>query len=80
MTSFPYLYYIKSDDTGEVIEGGFYAEELQRVRIKDGVFKIDRVLEERGRGRNKQYKVRWKWYGPQWDSWVPASQVDRVGQ
>lgn len=72
------LYEIKSDDTGEIIKGSFYAEELQRVRIKDNVFKVDRVLAERGRGRNKEYKVRWKWYGSQWDSWVPASQVDDI--
>ena len=34
-----------------------------------------KVKNEKGRGRNKEYKVRWKWYGPQWDSWIPASQV-----
>ena len=72
------LYYIRSEDTGELIKGGFYAEELQRVRIRNNVFKIERILQERGRGRNKEYKVRWKWYGPQWDSWVPASTVDDV--
>lgn len=70
------LYFIRSEDTGELIDGGFYAEELQRVRIKNNVFKIERILQERGRGRNKEYKVRWKWYGPQWDSWLPASTVD----
>lgn len=72
------LYYIRSDDTGELIRGGFYSEELQRVRIKDGRFKIEKVLQSRGRGARKQYKVRWKYYGPRWDSWVPAAQVDRV--
>lgn len=72
------LYYIRSDNTGELIRGGFYAEELQRVRIKDDVFKISHIISERGRGRNKQYKVRWQWYGPQWDSWIPAAQVENL--
>lgn len=33
-TSEPRMYYIKSEETGEEIEGGFYAQELSRVRYR----------------------------------------------
>jgi transposase InsO family protein len=70
------MYYIRSLDDNEVIEGGFYGEELQR--IKGDTFKIEDVVAERGTGRNKQYLVKWAHYGVSHNSWISASQVDRV--
>lgn len=70
------MYYIQSQDTGERIQGGFYREELQKV--KGGLFKIERVVAERGRGRNKQLLVKWLYFGDQHNSWINASNVERV--
>ena len=68
------FYYLKSMNTNELIEGGFYANELVRVRGK--LFKIEKILKTKGKGQNKKHFVRWKYFGPQWDSWIKASDLD----
>ena len=30
----------------------------------------------RGRGRKKHYLVRWKGYGPEYDEWIPANDME----
>lgn len=67
------LYYLKAMDSNEEIQGGFYSNELTAVRGDE--FKIERVIEERGEGPNRELLVRWQHFGPQWDSWVPATSV-----
>ncbi len=67
------LYFVQSMDTNDHIEGGFYANELTRVR--GDIFKIDHVIAERGRGRNRQLFVRWKYFGPHHDSWIYARDI-----
>ena len=67
------LYYIKSMDSGEIIEGGFYANELSQIR--GDVFKIDQVLNRRQRRGRREIYVRWKYFGPQWDEWIPETNV-----
>ena len=62
------MFTLKSMDTEEVIKGGFYANELQRVR--GDTFKIERVIRRRGRGNNQEYFVKWKFFGDRWNSWV----------
>lgn len=36
---------------------------------------IDKILDERPRGRGRQYLVRWLGYGPEWDSWVAGQEL-----
>lgn len=67
------MYQIRSQDTGEVITDSFYSEELQKVT--GDVYKIERVLRERGRGPNRELLVKWMFFGPQHNSWVKASDV-----
>lgn len=67
------LYYLKSMDTEEAVEGGFYSNELTAAR--GDVFKIERILDERGEGPNRQLLVRWMFFGPRWDLWIPAANV-----
>ena len=70
------MYYLRSLDTDELIDGAFYANELTRIR--GDVFKIDHVIRWRGRGRNRQALVRWKYFGPRHDSWVAEADILRV--
>ena len=70
----PPVYKIK-DSQEEVIIGTFYAEELQKVG-KPELFIIDQVLEERGRGRRKEYFVSWKGYPKEANQWIPASSIE----
>jgi transposase InsO family protein len=72
------LYYLEAMNDGEPIEGGFYSNELTAVGAD--VFKIDRILEERGEGPRREILVRWMHFGPAWDSWIPAAQVVRYNQ
>lgn len=74
------LFYLKSMNDNEIIEGGFYSNELTAAR--SDVFKIARVLAVRGDGPNRQVLVRWLHFGPQWDLWIPETNIrlyNRVG-
>lgn len=70
------LYYLRSQDSGELIEDGFYANELQVVR--GDVYKIETVLDRRRRRGRAEILVKWKYFGPQWNSWIPSTNVRRV--
>jgi hypothetical protein len=39
-----FLVYLVKDDHGEILEGTFYAEELQKVIKTDDVYKIETIL------------------------------------
>jgi len=70
------LYYLKSLDTGELIEGGFYANELQRQR--GDVWKIEKVIREKTvRGKKKLF-VKWRYFGDQWNEWIDEDQLRPV--
>jgi len=62
----PIMYTIKDDD-GEIIQGKFYELELQVLPEKPNIYRIERVLETKGRGNHKQLLVKWVGYNnPQW--------------
>ena len=67
------MYEIQSMENDDKIEGGFYANELTRVR--ENVFKVDRVMKTEGRGKNKKYLIRWKRLSSSWDKWVNHSDI-----
>ena len=52
------------------IGGQFYAEET--------TYKIDKILEKRVRRGIREYLVRCKGYGKDFDSWIPASSVKDI--
>ena len=39
-------------------------------------FFVDKIVDERRRGKSRQYLVRWKGEGPEGDIWLPASEVE----
>lgn len=67
------MYYLRSMDTEEIIDGGFYAQELQRQR--GDVYKIEKVLQQRVRRGKRELLVKWKDFGERWNEWVPESDV-----
>ena len=67
------LYYLINTDDGEHIDGGFYAEELTKVR--GDVYKVEKVIKWRGRGDNRQAFVKWKYFGPRWNQWINATDI-----
>ena|SRR5436190_2670640 len=77
--SFPLPLYVLRDTKGDEIVGRFYEHELQKVIIKsDHLYRIDKILDTKGRGRSKRYFVKWQGYGDEFNSWVLASELKQV--
>jgi hypothetical protein len=71
--------YIIEDYNGEIIKGSFYETELQKVVINpQKLYKIERILAERGKGKNKEYLVKWVGYPMQFNSYVCQSDIERL--
>jgi len=52
---------------GTPLEGTFYAQELQKVSLKDDdLFRIDKIVRRKG----DKVLVRWKGWPVKYDSWV----------
>ena len=67
------MYHLKSMDTEEEIIGGFYRNELSVV--KGDVWKVEKILKSKGKGRSRKHLVRWLNFGPRWDSWISDSDI-----
>ena len=78
----PPTYAIKDKD-GELIEGKFYSQELQKVRRDDSstivsntkegdddVYTVEKIIKTRQRNGKKQYLIHWLGYSNKHDSWV----------
>ena len=70
----PPVYKIK-DYGGEMLEGIFYEQELQKVVKKDDVYRIDSILRTRTRNDRKQYLVSWRNYPAKFNSWVDEKDI-----
>lgn len=69
--------YIVQDYHGEIIKGGMYAQEVQKVKKSDELYRVEKILQTRKKknGKGKEVKVRWLGYGPSFDSWVDEKDV-----
>lgn len=68
--------YKLSDLADEPVDAVFYADELVRVlKSNDDLWKIDKILKTRGKGKNKQALVKWLGFPSKFDSWVLYSDV-----
>ena len=71
--------YELEDLNQKVIDGQFFNEELTPVRkTKRTTFQIDKILATRVRRGILEYLVRWKGYGPLFDSWINAARVKNI--
>jgi hypothetical protein len=75
----PRPFYELEDLPCQRIDGQFYTEELTPVRVTElTVYKIDKILHKRVRRGILGYLVGWRGYGPDFDSWVPATDIKSV--
>jgi len=70
-------FYKIEDLGGEILQGTFYEEELQKVHKNDNVFRIESILKRRKRGKQLKYFVKWFGYPSKFNSWVSAKDFVR---
>lgn len=74
--TYPQPMYSLKDMNNEPIDGYYYEFELQKVIVKpDKTFKIDKILDTKGRGVSLKYLVKWYGYSDSFNSWIPASDL-----
>ena len=70
------MYILKSLDNNEIIQGGFYSNEIQPIDTSKGVFKMT-ILKSRRRKGKLQHFVHWRDYGDQHDQWIDAETLTK---
>ena len=69
------VYEIK-DLNDEIIDGHFYEAELLKVIFNPNAeFKIDKIIQSKGKGISKKLLVSWKGYPPAFNSWILAKDL-----
>ena len=62
--------YLLKDHTGEVLEGGFYEQELNKSTMGD-VYLVEKILQRKG----DRVRVRWLGFDGKHDSWIPKADL-----
>lgn len=62
--------YVLEDSNGEILKGGFYAEELSKSNTEN-VYLVEKILKRRG----NKVLVRWLNFDKKADSWIDASEI-----
>ena len=71
----PITYKIK-DTLGEVIEGSFYSEELQKTNQE--VYRVEKVIRKKKIDGVEHALVKWSGYSKKYNQWIPVSQLERI--
>ena len=75
----PQPVYELSDLQDRPIEGQFYNYELVRVTVSPQTqFQIDKIVRTRSKDGIKQHLVRWRGYDETFNSWVNASDMEKI--
>ena len=68
-----------SDYAGDVIQGSFYGNELQKVSKKDGdLWKVEKILKKRTIHGRREVIVKWIGYPKKFNSWIPEANVQDI--
>jgi hypothetical protein len=65
--------YLIADEENESVQGKFYEQELQVIAEKPNVYRIQQILKTKGKGKHKQYFV--KWHGYSTPSWILETEI-----
>ncbi|CEP07644.1 hypothetical protein [Parasitella parasitica] len=76
-------YYVLSDETGLLMDRDYTPSELKAIsqdnilNEDDGnhIYEIEGILDHRGTGSNIEYKIRWKGYSQEEDSWLRPEMI-----
>ena len=69
--------YTVKDHKGRVVQGNFYAQEMQSVREPE-TYKIERVVRRQVQNGIPMVLVKWLGYPDEDNSWIPADQVSDI--
>jgi hypothetical protein len=62
-----------------VLDGTFYEQELQRVPYDpNALYKVERILKTKGKGRNKQVLVKWLGYDNSFNQWIKNKDLENI--
>ena len=74
----PPVYRLREYD-GTMLDGTFYERELQRVQQSEAdLFRIEKILKTRGKGKDEEYLVRGREWPSKYDQWIRASSLKRL--
>ena len=61
------------------VKGTFYQKELKKVNINNNnIFKIEKVIKYKVRGKIKQAKIHWLNWPKKFDLWMPVSEITDI--
>ena len=68
--------YKLTDLEGEPLQSIFYEQELQKVSVsEDKEYKIETIVNKRGKGKKEEVFVKWVGYPSKFNSWIKASNI-----
>ena len=71
----PPVYRLKDYD-GDVIQGSFYEQELQKINVpREKTFKVEKILDTKKQGKKTMVLVKWLGWPSKFNSWVPENDV-----
>ena len=71
----PPVYRLKDQD-GELIEGTFYEQELQKIIVPpDFAFKIEEIVSRKKKGKESLVLVKWKGWPDKFNSWIKERDI-----
>ena len=74
------MYKIADKETNTPEAGTWYGNELQLVSndYNDTLYKIEEVLKTKGKGKNQQSLVKWKYWPNSYNSWVKTADIENI--
>jgi hypothetical protein len=70
-----YVFRLK-DEKGNIVEQRFYPQEIQK--IKENLFRVEKVIKERQRRGMKEVLVKWLNYPSSYNSWIPKTELKKL--
>lgn len=66
------------DYKGEIIQGNFYDEEIQKIDRDDDVYEVEKVVRQKRKDGEIWYLVKWQGYSDDFNSWVRKRDITDV--
>ena len=65
------------DYHGEVIEGNFYGDEVQKIHRNedDDVYEVEKIVQQKRRNGEIWYLVKWLGYDDSFNSWIRKKDI-----